>query len=98
MTTAAPAMATWSSTCGRLAADRQRASRSARGWRRCRSGICGTLLPGVVEELIAGARFASPSVQLDISPSGEVAVLSTHEQLLGGEAGQVYVGCRFPAD
>jgi hypothetical protein len=53
---------------------------------------------GVVEELIAGARFASPSVQLDISPYGEVVVLSTHEQLLGGESGQVYVGCRFPAD
>jgi hypothetical protein len=53
---------------------------------------------GVVEELIAGDRFASPSVQLDISPYGEVAVLSTHEQLLGGEADQVYVGCRFPAD
>jgi hypothetical protein len=53
---------------------------------------------GVVEELIAGVRFASPSVQLDISPHGEVAVLSTHEQVLGGETGQVYVGCRFPAD
>jgi PGM1 C-terminal domain len=53
---------------------------------------------GVVEERIAGVRFASPSVQLDISPYGEVAVLSTHEQLLGGETGQVYVGCRFPAD
>ena len=53
---------------------------------------------GAVEELIAGARFASPSVQVDISPYGEVAVLSTHEQVLGGETGQVYVGCRFPAD
>jgi PGM1 C-terminal domain len=53
---------------------------------------------GVVEELIAGARFASPSVQLDISPDGEVAVLSTHEQVLAGETGQVYTGCRFPAD
>jgi hypothetical protein len=53
---------------------------------------------GVVEELICGVQFASPSVQLDISPSGEVAVLSTHEQLLGGETGQVYVGCRFPAN
>ena len=53
---------------------------------------------GAVEELITGARFSSPSVQLDISPYGEVAVLSTHEQLLGGETGLVYVGCRFPAD
>lgn len=53
---------------------------------------------GVVEELIAGTRFASPSVQLDISPGGDTAVLATHEQVLGGETGQVYTGCRFPAD
>ncbi len=53
---------------------------------------------GVVEERIAGTRFASPSVQVDIRPDGEVAVLSTHEQVLGGETGQVYTGCRFPAD
>ena len=25
-------------------------------------------------------------------------VLATHEQVLGGESGQVYLGCRFPAD
>jgi hypothetical protein len=53
---------------------------------------------GVVEELIAGTRFASPSVQLDITPYGEVAVLSTHEQVLDGENSQRYTGCRFPAD
>jgi hypothetical protein len=52
----------------------------------------------VVEELIAGHRYASPSVQLEVSPYGEVTVLSTHEQVLAGENGQVYVGCRFPAD
>ena len=53
---------------------------------------------GVVEALVAGGRFASPSVQVDISPFGEVAVLATHEQVLGGADGQVYMGCRFPAD
>jgi hypothetical protein len=53
---------------------------------------------GVVEELVAGVGFASPSVQVDITPDGAATVLSTHEQLLGGEHGQVYVGCRFPAD
>lgn len=52
----------------------------------------------VVEELVEGPGFASPSVQVDITPGGRVAVLSTHEQLLGGHDGQVYVGCRFPAD
>ncbi|HVE91226.1 MAG TPA: peptide ligase PGM1-related protein [Actinomycetota bacterium] len=55
-------------------------------------------LGSVVEELVTGEAFASPSVQVDISPFGEVSVLSTHEQLLGGEDGQVYMGCRFPAD
>jgi len=53
---------------------------------------------GVVEELIAGPVFSSPSVQMSISPHGELAVLSTHEQVLGGATGQVYTGCRFPAD
>jgi hypothetical protein len=27
-----------------------------------------------------------------------VKVLATHEQVLGGDTGQVYMGCRFPAD
>ena len=55
-------------------------------------------LGGVVEERIAGQRFSSPSAQVDIRPGGEVVVLATHEQVLGGEGGQVYLGCRFPAD
>ena len=53
---------------------------------------------GIVEELIAGDRFTSPSAQVDIRPGGRVVVLATHEQVLGGESGQVYLGCRFPAD
>jgi hypothetical protein len=56
------------------------------------------LLGGVVEERIAGVGFSSPSAQVDIRPSGEVVVLATHEQILGGDGGQVYLGCRFPAD
>lgn len=55
-------------------------------------------LGGVVEERIAGERFSSPSAQVDIRPGGEVVVLATHEQVLGGPGGQVYLGCRFPAD
>jgi hypothetical protein len=53
---------------------------------------------GIVEERIAGARFTSPSAQVDIKPDGRVTVLATHEQVLGGDSGQVYLGCRFPAD
>jgi hypothetical protein len=53
---------------------------------------------GIVEERIAGERFSSPSAQVDIGPDGTVNVLATHEQVLGGDDGQVYLGCRFPAD
>jgi PGM1 C-terminal domain len=53
---------------------------------------------GIVEERIAGVRFTSPSVQVDVDPDGDVVVLSTHEQVLSGEHEQVYSGCRFPAD
>ena len=53
---------------------------------------------GVVEERVSGARFTSPSAQVDIRPDGSVQVLATHEQVLGGPANQVYLGCRFPAD
>jgi hypothetical protein len=52
----------------------------------------------VVEELVTGTRFATPSVQIDVVPDGRVVVLATHEQVMGGTAGQVYMGCRFPAD
>lgn len=58
-----------------------------------------TLAAGaVVEERIEGDVFASPSVQLNIEPSGEVVVFSAHDQVLGGDAGHTYSGCRFPAD
>lgn len=52
----------------------------------------------VVEELVTGQEFSSPSVQVDIAPAHRVEVISTHEQLLGGAGGQVYLGCRFPAN
>src|SRR5919204_127728 len=52
---------------------------------------------GVVEERMDGV-VASPSVQLRITPLGEVELLSTHDQILGGPSGQSYLGCRFPAD
>jgi PGM1 C-terminal domain len=53
---------------------------------------------GIVEERIQGDRFRSPSVQLQISPAGQVEILSTHDQVLGGEHRQKYFGCHFPAD
>jgi len=52
---------------------------------------------GVVEDLLDYPESASPSVQLRIDPQGEVVLLSTHDQILGGPSGHVYQGCRFPA-
>jgi hypothetical protein len=52
---------------------------------------------GIVEELIAGRDFRSPSAQLRVTPLGDVEALSTHDQMLGGPSGQAYLGCRFPA-
>jgi hypothetical protein len=52
---------------------------------------------GIVEELISGRDFRSPSAQLRVTPLGEVEPLSTHDQMLGGPSGQAYLGCRFPA-
>ena len=53
---------------------------------------------GIVEERIQGVDFRSPSVQIRVTPLGEVELLSTHDQVLGGPSGQSYLGCRFPAD
>ena len=52
----------------------------------------------IVEELISGSECTSPSVQLRVTPLGEVEVLSTHDQMLGGPSGQIYLGARFPAN
>ena len=51
----------------------------------------------IAEAFIEGEQKESPSVQGYISPTGKVEILSTHDQILGGEDGQVYLGCRFPA-
>ncbi len=55
-------------------------------------------LGGIAEERIQGHDFRSPSVQMRVTPLGEVEVLSTHDQLLGGPSGQSFLGSRFPAD
>jgi hypothetical protein len=47
---------------------------------------------------VEGDTKRSPSCQACITPQGEVEVLSTHEQILGGPNGQEFLGCAFPAD
>ena len=53
---------------------------------------------GIVEEFLEYPESVSPTAQLRIDPQGEVVLLSTHDQILGGLSQQVYQGCRFPAE
>ncbi len=52
---------------------------------------------GIAEEFIEGEIKTSPSVQCRVTPTGQCEIISTHDQELGGEAGQVYLGAHFPA-
>jgi hypothetical protein len=51
----------------------------------------------IVEAFVEGAVKESPSAQFRIDPLGTVEAISTHDQVLGGVGGQVFLGCRFPA-
>jgi len=53
---------------------------------------------GIVEAFVEGEIKRSPSVQIVINPLNEIEIVSTHDQILGGESGQVYIGASFPAD
>lgn len=55
-------------------------------------------LGAIVESFVEGEEKRSPSVQGYIAPDGKVEILSTHDQILGGPDGQVFLGCTFPAD
>ena len=55
-------------------------------------------LGAIAEAFVEGKAKRSPSVQGRITPCGKVEVLSTHDQILGGPDGQIFLGCRFPAD
>lgn len=52
---------------------------------------------GICEGWLEGEK-TSPSVQMRVNPAGEVQVISTHDQVLGGPSGQVFQGATFPAD
>ena len=51
----------------------------------------------VVEAFVEGEK-TSPSAQFRIDPLGRAAAISTHDQVLGGPNGGVFLGARFPAD
>ncbi len=53
---------------------------------------------GIVEAFVEDPDKRAPSCQLRISPTGSLDAISTHDQLVEGVDGQIYAGCRFPAD
>ena len=53
---------------------------------------------GIVEAWLSGDGVRSPSVQLRVTPVGDVEMISTHDQILGGPSGQIFQACTFPAD
>lgn len=53
---------------------------------------------GIVEAFVEDRAKRAPSCQLRISPEGSLDTISTHDQLVEGVDGQIYAGCRFPAD
>ena len=53
---------------------------------------------GIVEEFLEGKTKRSPSAQFRVDPTGNLEIISTHDQVLGGSNSQVFLGCRFPAD
>ena len=53
---------------------------------------------GIVEHFIEHDVKRSPSVQCRIDPLGAGDIISTHDQVLGGPSGQMFLGCTFPAD
>ncbi len=55
-------------------------------------------MQGVVELWVDGDNKQSPSCQCRVNAMGLPQVISTHDQVLGGPSGQVFLGCRFPAE
>jgi hypothetical protein len=56
------------------------------------------LMGGIVEAFVEGETKASPSVQCRINPLGNIDLISTHDQVLGGDSGQVFIGSFFPCE
>jgi hypothetical protein len=52
---------------------------------------------GVAEAFVEGEEKRSPSAQCRVNAIHEAQIISTHDQVLGGPSGQVFLGCTFPA-
>jgi hypothetical protein len=76
--------------------DRLRFEAASETWNHYRVKFAA--MGGIVEVFLEGANKRSPSAQCRINPLGEAGAISTHDQVLGGPSGQVFLGCTFPAD
>jgi hypothetical protein len=76
--------------------ERLRFEAAGETWARYRAAFAA--MGGVAEAWVEGEGKRSPSVQGRVDPLGRPAVVSTHDQVLGGPTGQVFLGCTFPAD
>ena len=87
------ALAPW--VCGTLP-DRLRFVASSECWETYSHEFAR--MGGIVEAFVEAEEVRSPSVQCRIDPLGAIQIISTHDQVLGGSTGQVYLGCTFPAE
>ncbi|MEB3226143.1 MAG: peptide ligase PGM1-related protein [Synechococcus sp.] len=89
--------ASFTKRCDQIAATLPNLSFQAAGetWENFASRI--PEIGAIAEAFIEGEIKRSPSVQGLITPDGDVKILSTHDQILGGQDGQIYLGCHFPA-
>ena len=69
---------------------------SGMGWETYKTKIGE--MGAIVEAFVEGEEKRSPSVQFRIDPLDNIEIISTHDQILGGHEGQVFLGSRFPAD
>lgn len=65
------------------------------GWDLFREKLAA--MGGIAEEFVEGDAKRSPSAQFRVDPLGQLSPVSTHDQVLGGGSGQIFLGCRFPA-
>ena len=53
---------------------------------------------GIVESFVDGEEVKFPSVQCRITPKGDIDIISTHDQVIGGDFGHMFIGAHFPAN
>ncbi len=92
----APSGAALAAWVGQVLPHRLRFESATETWEPFRDKFA--VMGGIVEVFLEGAQKCSPSAQCRIDPLGQAVAISTHDQVLGGSSGQIFLGCTFPAD